>query len=61
MKYEKQNFSEIDWPQSATGLDGIIVQKLIEQLQGRIQVKSSQRSQQWTRFTLILSDFKLHS
>lgn len=44
------------WNQGGTGLGLAIVQKLIEQLQGNIQVESTQG---WTKFTLILSDLEL--
>ncbi|MBD2448367.1 response regulator [Nostoc sp. FACHB-152] len=46
------------WNQGGTGLGLAIVQKLTEQLQGSIQVESTQG---WTRFTLILSDLELNS
>jgi len=46
------------WNQGGTGLGLAIVQKLIEQLQGSIQVESTQG---WTKFTLILNDLDLNS
>ncbi len=41
------------WQQSGTGLGLALVQKLVEQLQGSIQVESSAG---WTTFTLIFTD-----
>ncbi len=51
-KFYRVNHADV-WQQSGTGLGLALVQKLVEQLQGTIQVESSGG---WTTFTLMFTD-----